>query len=230
MKIIAIIPARGGSKGVKNKNIKMVHGKPLIVWTIEVALQSKWIDELIVSTDDAKIAEVSQSFGAKVPFLREASLARDDTPTIDVVKDVLNRYPEYDKAVLLQPTSPLRTTQDIDELIENALAAQALSSVSVCQTEESPFWVYQKDASNHLQPLFEDMYITRRQDLPQTYRLNGAIYFFDRAWLFEHHRFVTAQTLAYEMPISRSIDLDTEDDFKKLEALNMEILKDDALS
>jgi len=230
LKIIAIIPARGGSKGVKNKNIKMVHGKPLIAWTIEAALRSQSIDEVLVTTDDAKIAEVSLAYGAKVPFIRDAFLAEDDTPTIEVVKDVFNRMPEFDKGILLQPTSPLRTTQDIDELIEQCLASQALSSVSVCQTEESPFWAYKKDANHHLIPLFDDIHITRRQDLPKTYRLNGAIYFFDKAWLLEHNRFVTAQTLAYEMPITRSIDLDTENDFKILNALNMEILTNEALS
>lgn len=230
MKIIGIIPARGGSKGVKNKNIRMVHGKPLIAWTIEAALQSQWIDEVLVTTDDARIAEVALQFGASVPFIRDAHLAEDHTPTIDVVKDVLNRYPAFDKGVLLQPTSPLRRVYDIDQLIEQCLHAKALSSVSVCQTEESPFWAYKQDANHQLVPLFDDINITRRQDLPPTYRLNGAIYFFDSAWLLEHNRFVSTQTLAYEMPISRSIDLDTENDFKNLEALNMEILINETLS
>lgn len=230
MKIIAIIPARGGSKGVKNKNIRMVHGKPLIAWTIEAALNSRWINEVIVSTDNIKIAEVSKSFGAKVPFLRDASLAQDESPTIDVVLDVLHRYPDYDWGILLQPTSPLRTARDIDEMIEQCFARKGLSSVSVCQTEESPFWVYKKDDNNHLVPLFADIHITRRQDLPMTYRLNGAMYFFNRRDLLTTKRLVNEQTLAYEMPISRSIDLDTENDFKNLNALNMEILKDDALS
>jgi CMP-N,N'-diacetyllegionaminic acid synthase len=230
LKIIAIIPARGGSKGVKNKNIRMVHGKPLIAWTIEEALKSKWINDVLVSTDDIKIAEISKRFGAKVPFLRDSSLAQDETPTIDVVIDVLNRYLDFDWGILLQPTSPLRTANDIDEMIEECFTKKALSSVSVCQTEESPFWVYKKDDNNHLVPLFDGIRITRRQDLPLTYRLNGAMYFFNRNDLLKTRQLVNHQTLAYEMPISRSIDLDTENDFKNLNALNMEILKDEALS
>ncbi len=230
MKIIAIIPARGGSKGVKNKNIRIVHGKPLIAWTIEEALQSKWVNEVIVSTDDPKIAEISKSFGAKVPFLRDSSLAQDASPTIDVVIDILRRYSEFDWGILLQPTSPLRNAKDIDEMIEQCFAKKALSSVSVCQTEESPFWMYKKDDNNYLVPLFDDIRVTRRQDLPLTYRLNGAMYFFNRNDLLKTRQLVTTQTLAYEMPISRSIDLDTENDFKNLNAMNMEILKDDALS
>ncbi len=222
MKILAIIPARGGSKGVPGKNIRIVHGKPLIAWTIEASLHSQWIGRTIVSTDDLSIAETAIKFGAEVPFIRDAYLAKDDTPTIDVVFDVFKRFPDYEWGVLLQPTSPLRTADDIDELIAECFKFKAYSSVSVSLVEENPYWMYEKDENNYLTPLFDQKNISRRQDLPKFYCLNGAIYFFHRKWLEINQKFVTQETLAYEMPQARSIDLDTENDFKHLNGL-MEI-------
>ena len=121
-RVLAIIPARGGSKGVSRKNIMVVAGKPLIAWTIEEAIKSRFIDRVVVSSDDSEIIEISRELGANVPFVRPREMAEDDTPMITPVVHLLNKLPDnYDYSVLLQPTSPLRTVQDIDECIKYVL-------------------------------------------------------------------------------------------------------------
>ena len=222
MNILALIPARGGSKGLPRKNIKPLLGKPLIGWTIEQANNSKYIDKVIVSTDDEEIAKISKEYDAEVPFLRPKELARDDSPTIDTITHAINWFEEmgefFNIIVLLQPTSPLRTTSDIDKAIELFLNnKKALSLVSVKENEHPPFWSF-KIENNLIKPLFGDEYFKkRRQELPKSYMPNGAIYISYVDVLKEYNSFYTPKTIAYIMPSERSIDIDNEFDFLLVE-------------
>ena len=218
-KVLGLITARGGSKGVPGKNIRPVGGKPLIAWTIEAGLASKYLDRLILSSDDDTIMKVARDHGCEVPFKREARLAADDAPSMDVVFDALERCPGYDWVVLLQPTSPLRRTQDIDTAIGRCMALGAPACVSVCVAEQSPYWMYRLQDGNRLSPVLPSLAATRRQDLPPVYILNGAVYVADTTWLVKSRNFVTSETVAYEMPIARSLDIDTEADLAKLRTL-----------
>jgi len=215
--VLAIIPARGGSKGVLRKNIREVAGKPLIALTIEEAKKSKYIDRLILSSDDAEIIRVAQTFGCEVPFVRPPALAQDETPGIDPVLHAMEKLPNYEVVVLLQTTSPLRNVADIDGCIELCIRGGANACVSVTQAKQSPYWMYTLAAGGEMQPLIQTKQnFARRQDLPQSYILNGAVYVAHRDWLREHKTFVTEETLGFVMPEERSLDIDTELDFKIL--------------
>ncbi|PJO41192.1 acylneuraminate cytidylyltransferase family protein [Lysinibacillus xylanilyticus] len=219
-KVLAIIPARGGSKGVPRKNIKELAGKPLIEWTIEEAKKSKYIDRIIVSSEDKEILQVAQKFGADVPFVRPANLAEDTTAGIEPVLHALEHFSDYEYVVMLQPTSPLRLVEDIDGCIEQLLQENAEFCVSVCEVGQSPYWMYTLDSSTKMQPLLkEQTLITRRQDLPKVYTLNGAIYLANIDLLKQTRNFITEETIAYVMPVERSYDIDTEEDFKICEYL-----------
>lgn len=215
-KVLGVITARGGSRGVPGKNIRVVGGKPLIVWTIKAAQASKHLDRLILSSDDDAIIEVVKTYGCEVPFKREARLATDDTPSIDVVLDALDRCPGYNWVVLLQPTSPLRTADDIDGALQKCIELGAPACVSVCEAEQSPYWMYtQKDS--RLQPVIDMPLIERRQDLPRVYVLNGVVYTAQSDWLRITRNFISAETVAHTMPPNCSHDLDSEQDFEALE-------------
>ncbi|KAF0220676.1 MAG: N-acylneuraminate [Geobacteraceae bacterium] len=210
--ILAIIPARGGSKGVPRKNIRIVAGKPLIAWTIEEARKSQYIDRLVVSTDDQEIADIAVQWGGEVPFLRPPELAQDHTPGIAPVLHMLTALsPTYDLVVLLQPTSPLRTVEDIDGAIASLIQRNAKACVSVVEPDKSPYWMYSLDRSGHLVPLLDGNFACR-QDIPIVYALNGAIYVAESNWLGNEQTFMTLETTAYIMPKSRSLDIDTETD------------------
>ena len=220
MKILAIIPARGGSKGIPRKNIKPLAGKPLIAWTIEVAFKAQGIDRVIVSTEDKEIALVAKKFGAEVPFMRPLTLAQDDTPGIAPVLHAIERLPDYDWVLLLQPTSPLRSVEDIEGIIQFCRDEAAPSAVTVTQVSKHPFWMYQRDDQHRLQPLIPNRTeITRRQDLPSAYALNGALYFARTDWLIQNQGFIGSETLGYVMPEERSVDLDTPQDWRWVEFL-----------
>ena len=209
MSLIGIIPARGGSKGIPRKNLKNFNGKPLIAWTIEVAKNVSLIDSLIVSTDDREIAEVAQSYGADVPFMRPEEISQDKTPGIVPVLDVLKRVPRYDEVLILQPTSPLRTGSDIKNIIQLGKSKKAPAVVSVTEAEKHPYWSFRLDESFHLIPWVKGSLNLQRQDLPSAYCLNGALYWGKTDWVIQNETFVTNETLSYIMPRNRSIDLDT---------------------
>lgn len=218
-RFLGIIPARGGSKGVPGKNIRPVGGKPLIAWTIDAARSSKYLDRVVLSSDDANIASVALAHACEVPFIRDANLATDTAPTMDVVLDTLTRCPGYEWVVLLQPTSPLRSADDIDHAIEQCLKLRAPACVSVSLARESPYWMFNVGQTARITPLLPNVKATRRQDLPSAYSLNGAIYVANVDWLSRERRFVTSETVAYVMPAERSIDIDTETDFLILKFL-----------
>ncbi len=220
-KILAIIPARGGSKGVPRKNIKMLAGKPLLAWTIAEANKSKLIDMCVVSTEDEEIKSVAEAWGGNVPFMRPAELAQDDTPGIEPVLHAMELMPGYDLIVLLQATSPLRTVEDIDGAIVHCMEKERESCVSVVEVTHSPYWMYRLDSQACLQPILkiekEESY--QRQKLPKVYQLNGAVYVESVAFLKKTQGFVGNDTLGYVMPHERSYDIDTLFDFKIAEML-----------
>jgi len=218
---LAIIPARGGSKGVLRKNIRTVAGKPLIAWTIEAAQKSLLLDRLILSSDDEEIISVASALGCDVPFVRPAELARDDTPGIDPVLHALAALPEkYDYVVLLQPTSPLRSSEDIDAGIRFCLKQSAKCCVSVVESAKHPYWMFTMDMNEHLLPVIPaEERPTRRQDLPQAYVLNGALYIAECQWLAEHKSFISTETIGCEMPTERSFDIDSELDLSIVDFL-----------
>lgn len=220
MKLLAIIPARGGSKGIPRKNIKMLAGKPLIAWSIESALQVQSIETVIVSTEDEEIAAVAKKFGAEVPFMRPLELAQDDTPSISTVMHAIERLPNYDWVLLLQPTSPLRSVDDIEGIVKFCSDEGAPSAVSITEVSKHPFWMYQRDDHKRLQPLIHNRPdITRRQVLPRAYALNGALYLARTEWLIANKAFIGPETLGYVMPDERSVDVDTPMDWLLAENL-----------
>lgn len=218
--VLAIIPARGGSKGVPYKNIRNLAGKPLIAWSIEQAKKSIYIDRVVISTDDEVIASVAKKWGGEVPFLRPEELAKDHTPGIDPVLHAMKMLPNYDYTVLLQPTSPLRISEDIDECLENCIRQKANACVSVTLTDKSPYWMYQLSETNMLSPvIIPDRPVLRRQDAPDVYVLNGAVYTAKSEWLLEKQTFLNEETIGYVMPKERSVDIDTLLDFFVIEAI-----------
>jgi CMP-N,N'-diacetyllegionaminic acid synthase len=225
-KILAIIPARGGSKRLPKKNILELAGKPLIAWTIEAALDSKLIDEVMVSTDDKIIAEISKEYGAIVPFLRSEELSGDNSDSMNVIFDVLDKYidrgQEYDYVLLLQPTSPLRTSTHIIEAILQLNDKQADCVVSACPCEHSPLWANVIPENGSMNGFIRpDIIGKRSQDLPQYSRLNGAIYLAKVEKLFKHRDFLSEDmtVYAYKMESSSSVDIDTLLDFQLAEMI-----------
>lgn len=179
-KILALIPARGGSKGIKDKNIISLAGKPLIAYSIEAAKKSKYIDSIVVTTDSEKIAEVAKRYGARVPFLRPAELAADTSKTIDAVlhaiKTLKSMGENYDTLVLLQPTQPLRTTDDIGKAIELYYESGENGLVSISSVDDSPLLIRSIDEDGKLINLLSQNSTCRRQDMPNYYKVNGCIY------------------------------------------------------
>ena len=216
---LAIIPARAGSKGILGKNKALICGKPLISWTIAAAKAARSLDEIVVSTDDEEIADIAVSMGVNVPFLRPTELAQDDTPGIEPVLHALSLMPDFDSAVLLQPTSPLRNPDDIDAIIDLARARRATSVVSVCETKEPIQWNFTIQADGSLKPLFDGDSIQRRQDAQTTYTLNGALYYFELPWFLKGKKFLDDKTRGFLMPPERSIDIDTDFDWLVAEFL-----------
>ncbi len=213
--IIGLITARGGSKSIPGKNIKLLAGRPLIAWTIEAALQSKALSRVIVSTDDEKIAEVARQWGADVPFMRPDELAQDNSSSISTVLHALNWlaenegvYPEY--IMLLQPTSPFRTAEDIRQSIDLAGNYRAAAVVSVCEAERHPYICQRILEDGTLADFITtEMQYLRRQDLPPAYAVNGAIYLNQCSSLLRDQRFLPSGSIAYIMPPERSLDVDT---------------------
>lgn len=221
-KILAIIPARGGSKRIPRKNIKLLARKPLIAYTIEAALKSNYLDKIIVSTEDEEIGKVSKRYGATI-IKRPQKLATDKANTIDVAFHVLDvlREKKYipEIILLLQPTSPLRNTNDINNAIELFLKNKPKSVISVCESRETPYWMHKID-DKYIKPLMGlKNYNRRRQDLPKTYIENGAIFIISLEELYKNKKFLTDKTLPYIMPQERSIDIDNSTDLLLTEIL-----------
>ncbi len=221
MRNIAIITARSGSKGLADKNIKELCGKPLLAYSIESARQSGQFDKIFVSTDSGRYAEIAKRFGADADFLRSAETSGDMAGSWDVVREVIYRLEQsgafFDRVMLLQPTSPLRTAADIRRCFALMEEKDANSVVSVCEMEHSPLWSNTLGEDLCMDKFRQGNYCeTRRQDLPVYYRLNGALFLVNREEL-EQSQMLRHKSYAYIMPTERSIDIDTEFDFKIVE-------------
>jgi len=218
--VLAIIPARSGSKGLPGKNMKELCGKPLIAWSIEQAKSCNDVDRIVVSTDDRGIAEVAKKYGAELPFMRPAELANDTASTIDVIFHTigwLKKYKDYQAGyiLLLQPTSPLRTVEDIRAAIQMLKDENARAVVSVCETDHHPWWSNTLPEDGNMKDFIRpEIRNKRRQELPVFYRLNGAIYLADTDYLYKHNGFFGPDTFAYKMLKNRSVDIDSDVDFK----------------
>jgi len=212
---LAIIPARGGSKRLPNKNILDLNGKPLVLWSVDAGLKSQYIDKVVVTSDNYNILNISREAGAMV-IDRPTYLANDTATTFAVVEHTINNIEYYDYVVLLQPTSPLRNETHIDEAIELLLRKSADSIISVCETNHSPLWsnVLPKNSSmSNFIP--ESLFDKRSQDLETYYRLNGAIYICDTNKLMKEKGFFLKKNIfAYRMDKNVSIDIDEEVDLK----------------
>lgn len=218
-KALALIPARGGSKGVPRKNIQILLGKPLIAWTIETALQASSVGRVVVSTDDAEIAEVAKTFGAEVPFMRPAALAQDDTPDFPVLAHALENI-AAEVIVWLRPTAPLRTVADIDQAIATLAETGADSVRSVSTSKAHPYWMKTLDG-DILRPFVPDRderSYPRRQTLPPAYVLNGVVDV-TTAKTAKGGTMWGEKIAAYVMPADRAVDIDTETDFTIAESL-----------
>jgi CMP-N,N'-diacetyllegionaminic acid synthase len=217
-KILAVIPARGGSKGVPGKNIKMAGGKPLIAWMIEAARESVYIDRLVLSSDDDLIINIAKKYKCEVPFLRPLELAQDTSSASDVVIHALINIPGFDYVMLLQPTSPLTETRDIDGCIESCINGKANATVSVTEPAKSPYWMFSMDGENRLVPLLGKKYLNmRRQDLPDIYIPTGAMYIARTDFFLKNRSFYSGSTKGYFVPPERSLDIDSEGDFNQFE-------------
>ncbi len=229
--MLAIIPARGGSKGLPKKNIRSLAGKPLIAYTIEAAKQAEQVSPIIVSTDDDEIAAVAQKYGAEVPFLRPPELATDDAPAIDTFIYTIKRLREdsgqdHRECVVLQPTSPLRDARDIDNAIALFYEKQADSVIAVSELTHPPAWAKKIDAHGILRDYFDAPAGSRnRQAFEKAFMPNGAIYVLKSALLMEKYSYYSDKTYAYVMPRERSIDIDDQWDFEFAEFMMKKLCK-----
>ena len=218
-KLIAIIPARSGSKGLKDKNIKPLNGKPLLAYSVEAAVESGLFDTVHVSTDSKEYADIAKSYGADEPFLRDVQNSGDASSSWDAVREVLRKYREIDKefdvSVLLQPTSPMRTSEDIKEAYKLFVEQNAISLTSVTEVDHPVQWCFRLDETRSMKDFAESPFKeSRRQELEKYYRENGAIYIVGTEVIANpSFDFYTEQCVAYVMERGRSIDIDTLQDF-----------------
>lgn len=226
MKNIAVIPARSGSKGLPDKNIRPVNGKPLLAYTIEAALESGCFDTVHVSTDSERYAEIARQYGADVPFLRSAALATDTASTWDAVREVLAGYDElgkrFDTMMLMQPTTPLRTGEDVKEAYALLQKKQAKSVIAVCEVDHSPLWCDTIPDSGSMKGFGrKDLAWVNRQDLRPYYRVNGAIYLLSVNGINipPDDEIYEDNCYALFMDRKKSVDVDSEDDLALVEFL-----------
>lgn len=223
MKNLAIIPARSGSKGLKDKNIKELCGKPLMAYTIEAAIDSGCFDEVMVSTDSEKYAKIASEYNAKVPFLRSKATATDTASSWDMVKEILKRYrilgKEFDTFCLLQPTSPLRTKADIVSAYALYREKAAHAIVSVCEAEHSPLWCGHLPDNQEFIGFLTPENMKQRQAGKKFYRLNGAIYIVNCERFKQDWFLYQKGSFAYIMSQNRSVDIDTAIDFELAEII-----------
>jgi len=229
-KILSIIPARGGSKSISKKNIRLICEKPMIAYSIEASLKCRKIDKTVVSTDSEEIATISEKFKAQV-IKRPEEIAKDDSQIIDTVKHVLQELKEKenyepDAVILLQPITPLKTVEDLDKSIELFEQNNGKTVVSVAEAGKKPY-ISLTIENGLIKPLLGwDIFMNkRRQDLQKAFFVNGAIYINTVENLLKHNNFFSENTIPYIMPNERSIDIDEESDFKIAELLMQNLKK-----
>jgi len=223
---LAIIPARGGSKGLPGKNIKELCGKPLIAWSIEAGLECQYLDEIVVTTDCQKIANISRKYGASVPFLRPGFLSTDTATSFDVIKHTVEYYKnelgkEFDYIVLLEPTSPLRKFNDIEIPIRRLIDSHADAIVGICKTEDqNPAFLVTKNKNECITGYEStNMKVLRRQDIQDVYFFEGTIYISKINILLKRKTFYHENTIGYEVPKFKSLEIDDIEDFVMVEAM-----------
>lgn len=232
MNILGVITARGGSKGIPKKNIKLLGGHPLISYTIKAAQKSKLITDLIISTDDKEIASICREHGAEIPFMQPAELAQDTSRHLEVMQHALKFMEEkrgkvYDYAVIFQPTSPFRTTEDIDRTIEKIIEHNADSAFSMCEIEPSqhPIKVKKMNGDKVLPYCMNEEVGTHRQDFPVAYKRSGAVYVTKRDLIMKENKLFGDFVVGHIVPIDRSIDIDSPLDWVNAEFLFEELKK-----
>lgn len=223
MRVLGLVPARGGSKGIPGKNVRPLGGRPLLAWTAEAALASRRLSRVVLSTDDEGIAEVGRRCGLDVPFLRPAELARDDTPTLPVVRHALEALEDgFDAVCLLQPTSPFRRAEDIDGCIAmlEERGLDAVVSVLPVPAEHNPHWVYFEDGGLLRLATGEEQPIPRRQELPPAFHRDGSIYVTRREVVLSggEGSLYGRRLGGYVMP-EAGVNLDTPADWERAERL-----------
>ncbi len=224
MGALAVVPARGGSKGLPGKNLAEAGGRPLLAWTLEAAREARCVERVVVSTDCPRIAEAAGRMGAEVPFRRPSELARDETPGLPVLRHAVRWLEEHrgyapEWVICLQPTSPLRIAADVEAAFEIAVARGADSVVSVTPARPHPFWAKRLDPDGRLAALDPSRGGSRRQDLPEAWMPNGAVYVARRAFLLEAESFLDGRCYAHPMPPERSLDVDEPFDLELAEWL-----------
>lgn len=218
-RVLAIVPARGGSKGIPGKNLRTIGGVSLLHRAIGVALESTYVDRVVVTSDDESILRHAEEISEAGTLLRPAELAADDSAMWPVVVHALDHCEPAELVVLLQPTSPLRLSADVDEAIELLHDRGVASVVSVSPVTKSPYWMYSVTGDGRMKPILPPTGATSRQQLPEVHVVNGAVYVVDAEHLRRTHRFVDDETLAMVMPTERSVDVDTPLDLAIAETL-----------
>lgn len=226
MRVLGLIPARGGSKGVSRKNIRPLAGKPLLQWTAEAALEARTLARVVLSTDDEEIANVGRDCGLSVPFMRPAELAADDTPTLPVVQHAIHMLEQlgnrFDAVCLLQPTSPFRTPTDIDTCVDLLATSGADAVISVLRvpSEHNPHWVYFRGSDGALSLSTGELEpMPRRQLLPEAFHREGSVYVTRRDVVMGHNSLFGKRVLGYELPHARTINIDTPTDWLRAESM-----------
>jgi CMP-N,N'-diacetyllegionaminic acid synthase len=233
--ILAIITARGGSKGVPKKNIRPLNGKPLIAYSIEAAKRSRYIDRVVISTDSEEIADIAVLHGAEILFLRPAQYSTDESPVWEAIVHALQWIEEHERKTystfcLLQPTSPFRKSQHIDCAFDKFFSVKTADSlISICESSKSPFWSQIISSDGLLHPLIESKeQYNRRQDLPKTYDINGAIYISKTEFYRRMKSFLKGKTTFFVMERDSSLDIDTELDFIVADAICLQKSKNES--
>lgn len=228
--VLGVVTARGGSKGIPRKNIRPLGGTPLLTWTADAALRAKSLTRVILSTDDAEIAEVGRANGLDVPFMRPPELSGDHVPSLPVLLHAIEwveaHGDHYDAICLLQPTSPLRTPEMIDSCVAllESTGADSAMTVRTVPTDHNPHWVYFADATGTLRlATGEAAPIPRRQDLPPAFHRDGAVFVTRRHVLVEQHSLYGARVVGQVVTDPRSVDIDTLEDWERAEALIREL-------
>lgn len=224
MRVLGLIPARGGSKGVPRKNIKLLAGRPLLAYTADAALAARSLARVVLSTEDEEIAAVGRACGLDVPFMRPAVLAEDTTPTLPVVTHALNELGAvgecFDAVCLLQPTNPLRSSADIDACVRMLEMSDTVLSVLPVPYEYNPHWVYFQDESGMLRlSTGEAAPIPRRQELPPAYHRDGSVYVTRTEVILSEGSLYGKRVMGYPIARERSVNIDTLEDWQRVEIL-----------
>ena len=222
-RFLAIVPARCGSKGLPGKNLLPLKNKPLLAWSVEAGLGSRYTSKTVVSSDCEEILDVARSYGAYA-LRRPKALALDSSPSEPLIQHALEHFANegepFDYAILLQPTSPLRNAEDLDRAIETLLDSDANALISVYEPEHSPFKSFKVDEEGYLHGLIDDETpFMRRQDLPRVYMPNGAIYIVETDYFLRSGKLFSSRTVPFVMPREKSVDIDDLEDFKRAEKI-----------